>query len=301
MISSPNRSISSDLCADSARPDADLIAIQLQCDKIARDLKLPPCPTIIQEFAKVMDDENADQRRIAGLVGKDLALAASVLKTVNSASYGLRRETASIQHAITVIGLRNTAGLITRLMIRQSFASSAGRLMQEFWDQSAKLADIADRVAPAIKSLDPEEARTYLLFRNAGQAVMINRYAEYGRMFELHSGGLMLQAIAEEQRAFEMSHAQIGYVLAKEWCLPETIALAIFFHHDLAYFTNTVATGAKQIRRLIAFGFLVDQLSALEAGSGVISGWEQIEQPLLETLRISPDEIVSLVADAAAN
>jgi HD-like signal output (HDOD) protein len=280
------------LSASSMGSDPELVAIQLDSEKIARDLRLPPCPSIVQEFSRLMSDENADLRKMGDMVGKDLALAASILRAVNSPHYGLRRETTNLQHAVSIIGLKNTSCLIARLMIRQTFASKSGRLMQEFWNDSARLSEIAGQIAPEVRSLDPEEVRTYVLFRNAGQAVMINRYEAYAPYVSAHQTGLALGTIEAEKQEFENSHNQIGYVLAKEWCLPEMMALAIYFHHDAKYFSSAHAPAAVPIKRLIAFGFLVDQLYALSRGDSVIDGWEDIEPTLLKLLAISPDDIV---------
>ena len=277
---------------DSMGTDPELVELQLASEQIARELRLPPCPGIIEEFSRLMYDENADLRKLGDMVGKDLALAASILKAVNSPHYGLRRETTNLQHAVSIIGLKHTSCLIARLMIRQSFSSKSGRLMQDFWNDSARLSEIAGQIAPSIRSLDAEDARTYVLFRNAGQAVMINQYDAYAPYVEAHHAGLALSAIESEKSEFENSHNQIGYVLAKDWCLPEMMALAIYFHHDAKYFSSSHAPAAIPIKRLIAFGFLVDQLYALNRGDSVIDGWADIEPQLLKILAITPDNIV---------
>lgn len=282
------------LSAGSVGTDPELVAIQLDSEKIARDLRLPPCPKIIDEFSRLMAVEYADLRRMGDMVGKDLALAASILRAVNSPYYGLGRGTTNLQHAVSIIGLKNTSCLIARLMIRQTFASNSGRLMQEFWNDSASLCEIAGRVAPVVRCLDAEEVRSFVLFRNAGQAVMINRYERYAPYVVAHRGALALDMIEAEKAEFENSHNQIGYVLAKEWCLPDTMALAIYYHHDSRYFASTHASASIPIKRLIAFGFLVDQLHALSRGDSVIDGWEEIEPNLLKVLAITPDDIVRL-------
>ncbi|MBC7624004.1 MAG: HDOD domain-containing protein [Aeromicrobium sp.] len=282
------------ISANSMGTDPELVAIQLDSEKIARDLRLPPCPSIVEEFSRLMSDENADLRKMGDMVGKDLALAASILRAVNSPHYGLRRETTNLQHAVSIIGLKNTSCLIARLMIRQTFSSKSGRLMQEFWNDSANLSEIAGRIAPEVRCLDPDEVRTFVLFRNAGQAVMINRFEGYAPYVTTHQGGLALDLIDAEKAEFENSHNQIGYVLAKEWRLPEMMALAIYYHHDAKYFSSAHAPASIPIKRLIAFGFLVDQLAALGRGDSVIDGWEDIEPNLLKVLAITPDDIVRL-------
>jgi HD-like signal output (HDOD) protein len=273
----------------------ELIEVQLASEKIARDLKLPPCPELVNEFSKAMADENVDIRDVATMVGKDLALSASILKTVNSPYFGRRTQTTNMSQAVSIIGLQNTACLVSRLLIRQAFGTKAGRLMEDFWNDTARYSTIADKIAPEIRAIDPEEAKTYITFRNAGQAVLINRFDNYGDLLLEHHGALGLGLIQQEKERFELTHNQLGYVLAKEWHLPEMLALAIFFHHDAKYFNGEAAASARMIKRLIAFGFLVDQIDALQSGGTIMDGWEMIEEQLLEILKLEPDDVVRMV------
>ena len=56
-----------------------------------------------------MRRETPDVRKIANLVTHDVASAAAILKTVNSASYGLRNTARSVQQAIGYLGLNRTS------------------------------------------------------------------------------------------------------------------------------------------------------------------------------------------------
>jgi HD-like signal output (HDOD) protein len=125
----------------------DSAALELEAERIARELKLPPCPKILDDFYREMNEEDADVRRLGDCVGADLALTAALLKTVNSPAYGLSRTTSNVQQAITIIGLRATTSLISRLLFRQAFPETQGFLMREFWESTARLTEAGHHVS----------------------------------------------------------------------------------------------------------------------------------------------------------
>ena len=44
-----------------------------QADQIARDLKIPPCPAILADYAAEAKKDDPDTRKLAGLIGRDAA------------------------------------------------------------------------------------------------------------------------------------------------------------------------------------------------------------------------------------
>ncbi len=103
-----------------------------QADQIARELKIPPCPAILAEYAAEANKDDPDPRKLANLIGKDAALAAAIIRAVNSPVYGLGRQATDIQQALAILGLRAAANLITGLLLRQAFPAASGALMQRF-------------------------------------------------------------------------------------------------------------------------------------------------------------------------
>jgi hypothetical protein len=82
--------------------------------QIMRDLNdLPPMPQIIFKAYDNMDDPNSSTKQVADLIETDQAIAAKVLKMVNSAYYGLSGKVSSIQHASVVLGCKALRELIT--------------------------------------------------------------------------------------------------------------------------------------------------------------------------------------------
>lgn len=268
-------------------------------DRLARELGVPPCPAILVRFSAEMRQEEPDTRRLAALIGTDVALSAALLKFVNSPFYGLRTRATNAHQALTIIGLRAGANLVTGLVLRQAFPAGSGPLMQRFWDNTARIAAVALAVARQLPGIDIDEAHTYALFRDCGMPVMINKFPDYARILDSlgHTPGAQVTVTEEMHHRF--SHARVGYALAREWMLPEPFCRAILYHHDF----EKVAAGHRDVgpanRKLVAFGLLMEQVATFLSGGKLCPDWESGEGLVLENFAISPDEIIALAQEAA--
>lgn len=266
-------------------------------DRVAREIGIPPCPAILGRFSAEMRQEEPDTRKLAALIGTDVALSAALLKLVNSLFYGLRTKATNTHQALSIIGLRASANLVTGLILRQAFPAGAGPLMQRFWDESGRVASAALVAARRVSGIDFDEAHTYALFRDCGMPVMIKKFADYAKVHDGlgHTPGVKL--IADEERRYQYSHARVGYALARGWMLPEPFCRAILYHHDF----EKVAAGHREVEpanpRLVAFGLLIEQIASFRAGGGLCPDWEFGERFVLETFGITPEEIIALAQE----
>ena len=266
-------------------------------DRLAREIGIPPCPAILARFSAEMHRPEPDMRKLADLIATDIALSAALLKLVNSPFYGLRTKAANPQQALSIIGLRAGANLVTGLILRQAFPAGGSALMERFWDNSARIAAAALIAARRIRGIDLDEAHTYALFRDCGMPVMINKFSDYADVVDRLEHVPGIQAMAVEQTSYQYSHARVGYALARGWLLPEPFCRAILYHHDF----EKVAAGHREVepanRKLVAFGLLMEQIAAFRSGGSVCPDWESGEKFVLETLAITPEEIIDIAQE----
>lgn len=276
-------------------PDTD--AQEPDIDRIAREIGIPPCPAILGRFSAEMHQPEPDMRKLAELIATDIALSAALLKLVNSPFYGLRTKATNPHQALSIIGLRAGANLVTGLILRQAFPAGGSALMERFWDKSARLAEAAIVTARRIAGIDLDEAHTYALFRDCGMPVMIKKFGDYGNVIDRLEHIPGVQVLAAEQTDYQYSHARVGYALARGWLLPEPFCRAILYHHDF----EKVASGRRETepanRKLVAFGLLMEQIAAFRSGGGVCPDWESGERFVLDTLGITPDEIIAMAQE----
>ena len=277
---------------DSAPQEQDI-------DRVAREIGIPPCPAILSRFSAEMHRQEPDMRKLAELIATDIALSAALLKLVNSPFYGLRSKAANAHQALSIIGLRAGANLVTGLILRQAFAPGGSALMERFWDKSAGIAAAALLVARRIPGIDIDEAHTYALFRDCGMPVMIRKFGDYGNIMDRLEHVPGAQVTTVEQMNYQYSHARVGYALARGWLLPEPFCRAILYHHDI----EKVASGRREVepanRKLVAFGLLMDQIAMFRSSGGLCPDWESGERFVLETFGITPDGVIALAQEPA--
>jgi HD-like signal output (HDOD) protein len=266
-------------------------------DRIAQEIGIPPCPGVLARYSAEMQQDVPDLRKLGALIGADIALSAALLKVVNSPFYGLRTRATTAHQALSIIGLRAGANLISGLIFRQVFPTGDDALMDLFWDKAAAQSSAATLAARRLSGIDVSEALTYALFRDCGIPVMIKKFHDYASIWERleHMPGSEVTVI--EDMRYRYSHARVGYALARGWLLPEPFCRAILYHHEF----EKVANGRREVepadRRLIAFGLLLEQIAALRRGEGLCPDWPQGEQLVLKTFDLTPEEIITLAQE----
>lgn len=273
---------------------ADLMA---RAEPHAREIMVPPCPDILVDFVAQMRAPAPNLRRLSSLIGSDVALSAALLKTVNSSFYRLTAKASTVQQALAILGLRASANLISGLLLRQAFPVRANPLMQGFWTSTSMLAQCATGLATRLKCIPPDEAHTYMLFRDCGIAAMIARFADYGDIVELFRCKPSARAMAAELHRYRYQHARVGYAFTRNWMLPETLCLSILHHHDFEHLGDELPEYDTVNHKYIAFGLLADQVVALRAGGGLCPDWPSEESFVLETLQLQPEDVVALVQE----
>ena len=279
---------------------ADRVLLEIEAERFAKEVGIPPCPTILVRFAAEIRSSDPDLRKIAGLIANDVGLSAAMLSMVNSPYYGLAKRATSVQQALSILGLRAGANIVTGLMLKFAFPTSENRLMQRFWDESSRTAAAVAGIASRLEGIKPDEAHTYVLFRDCGIPTMLRKFAVYGEVFEANRKKSGKQLIAVEDNRFRFNHAHVGFALARSWLLPDSMCKSILYHHQPELATTYCRDIEPADPRLVAFGILAEQIVALSAGGGLCPDWREYEEFVLDTLQITPEEIVVLMHDTEA-
>jgi HD-like signal output (HDOD) protein len=81
-------------------------------DRLERCRTLPTLPAVALQVVRLCDKPNFDMQEMARAVSSDPVLAAKVLRLVNSAAFGIKREVTAIPQALMFLGaktVRNVA------------------------------------------------------------------------------------------------------------------------------------------------------------------------------------------------
>jgi HD-like signal output (HDOD) protein len=180
----------------------------------------------------VLQEPDASAQDIADVVSLDPALAARVLRAVNSAYFGLRGRVDTISKAIQMIGTSELHSLVLATSAALAFKNLSCKLMdmESFWQHSVRAALAARGFAET--SLRRHRERVFLaaLMHDVGQLVLYHQLPEVSTR--------ILQAVkagrAQEDVEFELlgfSHAEVGALLLSRWNLPASLTVPVGFHH----------------------------------------------------------------------
>ncbi|MBV5317272.1 MAG: GGDEF domain-containing protein [Desulfobulbaceae bacterium] len=227
--------------------------------------ELPTLPVIASKLLTLTAQEDATLTDIANLISQDIALSSKVLRVANSAFYSFPQQIASLNQAVSILGMN----AVRSLVLSFSFLSMKGRHkkslfdFEQFWERSFVEASAAKLILEQIANADAEEAFTCGLLQNIGQLVFaVTLPNEYdGVLQEIKAGKAGSDPDEEhlEQVIIGCTHSIVGFEVTKTWGLPEILVNPIkYHHHPLAYKGND-----PRHKQNICVGYLASVLSQI--------------------------------------
>ncbi len=203
--------------------------------------RIESLPTLNRNYELVMDELEAEEpslHSIGQIVGRDVSMAATVLKVINSAYFGLGRHVTSPVDAVLMLGLEVVRGLVVSTKIFSAFDQTriSGFSFEELWRHSFATAGLAKAIATAegMDKLLAERAFTAGLLHDLGKLVLAYLIpALYSEVLSRRRWETMPFWEAERQ-ALGVSHAEVGAFLMGLWGFSEDIIDALAYHHQPA-------------------------------------------------------------------
>ena len=194
------------------------------------DIDIPSQPQSLVQLSLLLAEENINLQATSALIETDMALAAAVLKAVNSSLYGLRGRVQSVQQAITYLGMREVAAITFEMGLRAAFPPAPE--LEPIWRRAAVRGLMMGRLAQRL-ALDSWAAHSAGLFEECGKAVLFRHASDHYRAM-LRAAGHWPDADAElltlEHAGFGVSHDALGAALCESWGLGPA-AVASVRHH----------------------------------------------------------------------
>ena len=196
---------------------------------------LPPMPKVLFKIQKLLLDPNSDVEQIAGYIETDQALAAKVLKMANSPFYGMTGKVSTIQHAAIILGFKTLSELTTMA----GFSAMMGKKLpgygyysDELWKHSLAVALASKMIAEKIEPDLASDALTAGLIHDLGKLILdpyvLDQRESFDELIEEENQTFL---IAEKQ-ILGFDHAEIAAEICDHWKFPESLTLAITFHHN---------------------------------------------------------------------
>jgi len=204
---------------------------------IGRGFSVPAQPALLLKLQDLMSEHEPDLNKIADAITADVAISATILKTINSPLYGLARTISDIKKSVRYIGLAGISTLVTSNLIKQSFhQNSCGIELDDFWNNSTNIANTAVFINKTLKQrMSSEKLFSLGLFHDCGIPVMAMKFADYQDTLN-HSMNTPSELLTDiEESIYQVNHATIGYYVASSWRLPKDLCHLILQHHDRTF------------------------------------------------------------------
>jgi len=227
---------------------------QLSHESVRRSMaafkQLPSPPSIFHELTRQLNSERTTSQHIAGVVAKDPALTARLLRIVNSSYFGLRQPVSNIQQAVTLIGTRTLRGLA----LAGHFGSHYKQAkewnlfsLEALQARSLMVARLSQALAKAAggDAMLRDQAFLAGLLLDVGMVMLANEQSQsYAKIFG-YAAKHNKPLAQVELKAFGVTHAQLAANLLTQWNLPPMVVDAVLYHHDPAgYFQKGLSPTA---------------------------------------------------------
>ncbi len=263
-----------------------------------KDIGIPPRPTILDRISREMLQDEPDYKRLANIIGADVSLSASLIKTANSPFFGYRNRVRSVNEALMMLGLDVASRAIAGIILRKVFPNSLH--LERFWDASARIARLSGWLAQQVghNKLRPDDAYTFGLFRDCGIPVLLMRFPGYEKILAQANSAADRSFTAIEDAQLPTNHAMVGSLLAQSWWLPEETCLAIRHHHEVAIIETPSITPPLTSRYRIAIAQFAEYLMQRHTGLSHTLEWPKLGTACLRLLDIAEDDLDAILADA---
>lgn len=265
---------------------------------IGRGFSVPAQPELLLKLQEITAGGDADLNEIAELIAQDVAVSATILKTINSPLYGLARSVSDIKKSVRYIGLQGIVTLVTSSLIQKSFSqSNCSITLDEFWANSSNIANAAVFIGKKIrKGCSPEKLFSLGLFHDCGIPVMAMRYKDYQEVLD-HAVNTPSKTLPEiEESHYQVNHATIGYYVSSSWRLPKDICQLILQHHDREFLHRL---DQSELQSNYAILKLAENIVYQHKHFRDCADWQYIRDPVLTALDLDEEDVQDLIEDLA--
>ncbi len=181
------------------------------------ELVLPTLPEVALRVREAAEDPEISISTLSKVIGNDAALAARLIKVVNSPLLRTSRQITDLNMAISRLGINYTSNLATGLAMEQMLQATSDvidRKMRDVWSRSTEIAGMCHVLCRHFTRLMPDQAMLAGLVHQIG-ILPILAYAE-------ESNALLKDSISLNH-VIDRIHPIIGEHILRAWDFPEQI------------------------------------------------------------------------------
>jgi putative nucleotidyltransferase with HDIG domain len=259
--------------------------------------RLTPIPAVTQQLLAVADKPDSSMADIARIMQYDPVITAEVLKTCNSAYYGIKHPAESVKDAVNMLGIDK----VVELALAHSGASALsgthegyGLEQGEMWKYSIASAVVAKDVAARLGLKNKNTLFTSALIKDIGKIILHKYVLSAREKIDRMVNEKAFSFLEAEKTVFGIHHAELGAMIAKMWHFSPRMIKIIRHHH--------LADEAMVKDKEVAAVYLADSICMM-MGIGVGSDGlaYRFKKQAMENLKITATDVSLIIAEFGMN
>ncbi len=261
---------------------------------LIKDIKnLTPIPAVINQIIEKVDDPTCSMEEIATIIQFDPALTANLIRTCNSAYFGLKNPVDSVKDAVSILGMDQ----IVELVLIKAGATNLSKAQKGYglekgamWKYSVSSALIAKGIAKTICPDNRNMIFTGALLKDIGKTVLdrfISNSIDKINLLVDNKGYSFREA---EKKVIGIDHAELGATIAKMWKFSPTLVKIIRHHH--------LSEESMRKDKDISIVYLADCICMMIGiGVGTDGLAYRFHSDVIRDLQITSDDLAIIIAD----
>lgn len=197
---------------------------------------LPTLPVVIEKITRLLQNPQTSAEEVGKAITTDQAIAAKVLKLVNSAFYGFPGKIGTITHAIVILGFSTVKNIVLTASIFDFFQRRGNMHpdfdMEKFWIHSIACGAASQAIAKYVGYAEKEECFVGGLIHDVGKIVTCQILpTEFSEIVTTVKQKNLLYYQCEKD-VLGLTHQEIGAILAQRWNLPRGLQNIVRYHHQ---------------------------------------------------------------------
>jgi HD-like signal output (HDOD) protein len=188
------------------------------------ELIIPSRPELLMEVQALLE-QDADPAELAELVKRDVALYTILLSIVNSPLFRRSCLIESVEHAITILGIKRVAALIENVAVRTTLDPDG--TWQRFWEVAAEVATLCYRLSKELNYPNHNAAYSLGMMHDIGAGVMRENFSDYEeKLTGTHTCNAVV-VLKTEKAHFGIDRYTVAGDLAQRWFMSPELCDAI--------------------------------------------------------------------------
>ncbi len=258
-------------------------------DIVDRVHTVPTLPEVARQLNKLLGDPTTDAAKVETVVQQDPAMAAKMLRMVNSPLYSLPSPISDLRQAVTILGFKAVRSIaMSASVIDLSKQDTAGFNMKAFWTHNMVCAALCRVIADRACMADPELGYVIGLLKDMGKLVLVENAPEETRAIIAVAKEFSISFHKAAREVLDTDDAELTGWLCERWNLPGDMILPVSQQYELLL---------KDDMAHVAMIQLAEYLCALK-GIRVTGDCNkpQVSKQVTKILNLSEDDLRAILA-----